>query len=174
MIVLAVLYFLNPSNTLSQNFLGVTLCNNTKSLFNFGSITNSITYFLLTGDTTTLTFIKFSNQSNHQTKDLLKLSHKFDSIFKKNKVSKLPQTLFRKVNLNNSLWHEVNYFHIDNKTKKTVQVMQLVILFEGIDVEKEKNDPKIKEIHIRIGKQLIDRSKFLVNLKFQKAPPPIE
>lgn len=166
--------FINSNKLYSQEILSVELCNKTQSYFYFGNSTSDIKDFLLQGNTTLLSFINFSKQSKLNTKYLLALSRKFDSVFKKYNQKELPMSLNKEVNLTSGLWHEVNYFYYDKKTKMPSQIMQITVWFEGNDPEKEKMQPKITDIKIRVGKEIIDRKKYLMNLDFSKEPPPLD
>jgi len=155
----------------SQVIKEVQLCNKTNSLYYFSSSSRDIQYFLLKGDTSLLSFIKFTANNPPTTKYLSGLSKQFRDTLKKYNISELPSSTNTKVDLDNNLWHEANFFYIQKSTSKPVQIAQIVILFEGSDAKAESQSPKIKNVVLRTGKKIIPRSKYLTNVEQVKAPP---
>ena len=81
--------------------------------------------------------------------------------------------------LDKTIWTETTLYSIDLKTKKIISFFQVRILFEGINVEDEKGNPKILNISTFTGKKVIDRKDFIIKQKHftnkvEGDPPPVQ
>lgn len=154
-----------------QEIKSVELCNNTKSLLYFDEASMDIQRFLLRGDTLFLSTINFSVKNKPTTKYLLSLSKQFNGAVGKYKLLEIPASNFTKSKIDGTLWNEANYFYIDKKTSKAVQILQVVVYFEGTNADDEAKNPIVKKVVLRTGKQIINRSKYLKDAQPEEIPP---
>lgn len=145
----------------AQTLKSTELCNRTNRSGKFSSESSNVNFFLLKGDDFTYRLINFSDSCKLTKEQLFQLSKSFEEIATKYKMQEIPPRDLKKVSIDNKLWHEVNYYYVDNKTIAFKQVMHVVVIFEGSDVDKEKMNPKVMDIKVLTTDKIKNRKQYL-------------
>jgi hypothetical protein len=146
----------------SQTVKSIELCNQTQSLLYFGEASSHVNHFLLKEDDLSYSFIHFSDSCKITKSDFIKLSRTFRQVASKHGMKEFPPMPSKKISVDNNLWHERNYYYKDTRANKYVQIMQVVVTFEGNDVNKEKVDPRVRDVKLFVGDKIVNRGKYLL------------
>jgi hypothetical protein len=163
--------FLINKKSFSQTLICNELCNKTQSLNFFYRASSGINEYLLKKDSSGFDWVTFSSKSKVTKQKLIELSDTLNQLLFKFNTKNIALNNSIDVNLTNSFWHERNYFTIDPKSKKITQLVQVMITFEGSDLEKESENPKVLDVYIVSRSKLKDRKKYLVQSLVD--PPPM-
>ena len=169
-LIIASLSFFRGSD---QNVICNEICNKTESYNFFFRASSGINDFLLKRDSSGFEWVTFSSKSKITKAKLAALSDTLNKLLSRYDMKAIFLNNTIDVNLNNSLWHERNYFTIDPSTKKLKQLVQVMVLFEGNDVRKELDNPKVLDVYIVSGTRLKDRGKYLLKKPSFEPPPSV-
>lgn len=152
----------------------LTIEYNTESRYTIGRASDNLAYNLFHKNKDIWKLTKLSPNNNINKDSLDDYFKAFNAALPKNMFAATVMTINDRgttyPDSKDAVWQELNYYSIDTVTKKITQLTQLQIIYDGNDAETVARNPLIKSIHIRTGKQMIDRTNQIKKFKVEKIP----